>query len=117
VVLTVVLTTPKSPGPTQTLQRRRMNLPPQRKFQYHSKTTMTTQITQQSFEAFLKCPTKSRLYFNGANGIESAFGEWQRRTQERYNAAAPSSYAPPFRQVSGVSAFLPQSNSTNVAIG
>ena len=49
---------------------------------------MTTQITQESFEAFLKCPTKSRLYTNGAHGIESEFGEWQRRTQERYNAAA-----------------------------
>ena len=49
---------------------------------------MTTQITQESFGAFLKCPTKSRLYTNGAQGIESEFGEWQRRTQERYNAAA-----------------------------
>ncbi len=49
---------------------------------------MTTQITQETFEAFLKCPTKSCLYSNGAHGIESEFGKWQRRTQETYNAAA-----------------------------
>lgn len=49
---------------------------------------MTTQITQESFEAFLKCPTKSRLCSNGAHGTESEFGEWQRRTQEKYNEAA-----------------------------
>jgi hypothetical protein len=42
---------------------------------------MTTQITQEIFEAFLKCPTKSRLYSDGAHGIESEFGKWQRRTQ------------------------------------
>jgi predicted RecB family nuclease len=49
---------------------------------------MTTQITQEIFEAFLKCPTKSRLYSSGAHGIESEFGKWQRRTQETYNATA-----------------------------
>ncbi|PYV76148.1 MAG: hypothetical protein DMG96_14935 [Acidobacteria bacterium] len=49
---------------------------------------MTAQITQEIFEAFLKCPTKSRLYSNGAHGIESEFGKWQRRTQETYNSAA-----------------------------
>lgn len=45
-------------------------------------------VTQESFEAFLKCPTKSLLSSNGTHGIESEFGEWQRRTQERYNEAA-----------------------------
>jgi len=42
---------------------------PMREFYYHPKTIMTTQITQESFEAFLKCPT-------GAHGIEFEFGEW-----------------------------------------
>ncbi|MGI0084189.1 MAG: TM0106 family RecB-like putative nuclease, partial [Nitrososphaerales archaeon] len=45
-------------------------------------------ITQESFEAFLKCPTKSQLVSERADGIESEFGEWERRLQEDYKEAA-----------------------------
>jgi predicted RecB family nuclease len=45
-------------------------------------------VTQEIFEAFVKCPTKSLLSSNGAQGIESEFGEWQRHIQEEYNEAA-----------------------------
>lgn len=58
---------------------------------------MTTRITQESFEAFLKCPTKSLLSSNGTHGIESEFGEWQRRTQEKYIEAASEHLRSSFR--------------------
>jgi hypothetical protein len=47
-----------------------------------------TWITQDNFEAFLKCPKKSHLVSEGAVGIESEFHDWQRRLQEDYKEAA-----------------------------
>jgi predicted RecB family nuclease len=41
-------------------------------------------ITQEIFEAFLKCPTKSYLYSEGAVGIQSRFREWSRHQQEEF---------------------------------
>src|SRR5437879_4779428 len=45
-------------------------------------------VTQEIFEAFVKCPTKSHLYSDGAAGTPSEFGEWQRRVQEEYKGTA-----------------------------
>lgn len=44
-------------------------------------------ITQEIFEAFLKCPTKSHLYSEGVIGIQSESVEWQRRVQEEFKEA------------------------------
>jgi hypothetical protein len=41
-------------------------------------------ITQEIFEAFLKCPTMSYLYSEGAVGIQSGFPEWKRHQQEEF---------------------------------
>src|SRR5215467_5598521 len=48
---------------------------------------MTAQITQESFEAFLKCPKKSYLVSQGQIGAQSEFYEWQRRLEENYKEA------------------------------
>ena len=45
-------------------------------------------ITQEIFDAFLKCPTKSHLYSEGAIGTQPEFGEWQRHVQEEFKEAA-----------------------------
>ena len=45
-------------------------------------------ITQEIFEAFLKCPTKSYLYSEGAVGIQSGFPEWKRHQQEEFKQLA-----------------------------
>ncbi len=39
-------------------------------------------VTQKIFEAFLKCPTKSHLYSEGAAGLQCEFGERQQHLQE-----------------------------------
>jgi predicted RecB family nuclease len=41
-------------------------------------------ITQEIFEAFLKCPTKSYLYSECAVGIQSESREWQRHQREEF---------------------------------
>src|SRR6266566_6462006 len=48
---------------------------------------MTAQITQESFEAFLKCPKKSYLVSRGRIDAQSEFYEWQRRLEENYKEA------------------------------
>ena len=45
-------------------------------------------VTQEIFEAFVKCPTKSHLYSDGAMGTQSEFHEFRRRVQEEYKEAA-----------------------------
>jgi predicted RecB family nuclease len=45
-------------------------------------------VTQEIFEAFVNCPTKSHLYSDGAMGTQSEFHEWRRRVQEEYKEAA-----------------------------
>ena len=45
-------------------------------------------VTQEVFDAFLKCPTKSYLKSKNAVGVCSEFGEWQQRVQERFKQAA-----------------------------
>src|SRR5712691_7267131 len=45
-------------------------------------------VTQEIFEAFVKCPTKSHLYSDGVTGTHSEFHEWRRRVQEDYKEAA-----------------------------
>ena len=62
----------------------RLNLTAGRKFQYPLIRILTMSVTQEIFEAFLKCPTKSHLYSDGTIGIQSEFGEWQRRIQEEF---------------------------------
>ena len=42
------------------------------------------QVTQEIFEAFLKCRTKSHLYWNGDGGTHTEFGEWERRIEEEF---------------------------------
>lgn len=49
---------------------------------------MAIPITQEHFEAFLRCPTKSQLLSEGSDSIESEFQEWQRRLLEDYKEAA-----------------------------
>lgn len=49
---------------------------------------MTMRITQESFEAFLKCRTKSLLVSEGSDSVESEFREWERRLQEDYKEVA-----------------------------
>src|SRR5262245_35873946 len=44
-------------------------------------------VTQEIFDAFLKCLTKSYLQFKNAVGTCSEFGEWQQRAQERFKQA------------------------------
>src|SRR5437879_4791886 len=51
-------------------------------------TTMIAPITQESFEAFLKCPRKSHLVSDGAIGAQSDLHDWQRRLEENYKEAA-----------------------------
>jgi len=41
-------------------------------------------ITEETFEAFLKCETKSHLYFQRAVGVQSEFGEWQRNLRQKF---------------------------------
>ena len=41
-------------------------------------------ITQETFEAFLKCKTKAHLYFQRAVGVQSEFSEWQRNLRQKY---------------------------------
>ena len=41
-------------------------------------------ITEETFEAFLKCETKSHLYFQRAVGVQSEFSEWQRNLRRKY---------------------------------
>lgn len=45
-------------------------------------------ITQEIFEAFLKCPTKSHLVSEGAIGAQPEFHEWRRRSEENYRETA-----------------------------
>src|SRR5260370_18387807 len=45
-------------------------------------------VTQEIFEAFVKCQTKSHLYSDGATGTQDEFDEWRRRVQEEYKGAA-----------------------------
>ena len=51
-------------------------------------TTMIARITQESFEAFLKCPRKSHLVSDGAIGAESDLHDWRRRLEENFKEAA-----------------------------
>jgi len=41
-------------------------------------------ITQEIFEAHLKCPTKSHLYSNGAVGTRPEFAEWEQHIHEEF---------------------------------
>lgn len=41
-------------------------------------------ITEETFEAFLKCTTKSYLYFHNIVGAPSEFSLWQRHLREKY---------------------------------
>ncbi|MGA7946379.1 MAG: TM0106 family RecB-like putative nuclease, partial [Candidatus Sulfotelmatobacter sp.] len=41
-------------------------------------------ITEETFEAFLKCETKSHLYFQRAVGVQSEFSEWQRNLRQNF---------------------------------
>jgi hypothetical protein len=41
-------------------------------------------ITQEIFEAYLKCRTKSYLYSNNAVGTRSEFSEWQQHVQQEF---------------------------------
>lgn len=45
-------------------------------------------ITQESFEAFLKCSRKSYLVSEGAIGVQYEFHGWQHRLEENYKEAA-----------------------------
>jgi hypothetical protein len=48
----------------------------------------TTCITQEIFEAFLKCPRKSHLVSGGTIDAQSEFAEWQARLAENYKETA-----------------------------
>jgi len=41
-------------------------------------------IAQETFEGFLKCPTKSYLYSVRAGGIQSESGDWQRQQKKEF---------------------------------
>jgi hypothetical protein len=41
-------------------------------------------ITEETFEAFLKCETKSHLYLQRAVGVQSEFSEWQRNLRQKF---------------------------------
>lgn len=41
-------------------------------------------ITEELFEAFLKCATKSYLYFGRAVGVHSEFGDWQQHRRQEF---------------------------------
>ena len=45
---------------------------------------MTMTITEEIFEAFLKCRTKSYLYSNRVVGTRSEFGVWEQQVQEDF---------------------------------
>jgi predicted RecB family nuclease len=47
-------------------------------------TTMIAPITQESFEAFLKCSRKSHLVSKGTTGAQTEFAEWHGRLVENY---------------------------------
>ncbi len=51
-------------------------------------TTMIAPITQESFEAFLKCPRKSHLVSDGAVGAQPDLHDWQRRLEQNFKVAA-----------------------------
>ena len=51
---------------------------------------MIAPITQESFEAFLKCPRKSHLVSAGAIGAQSDLHDWQRRLEANFKEAASS---------------------------
>ena len=48
----------------------------------------TKRITQESFEAFLKCARKSHLVSEGAIGAQGEFQGWPHRLEEKYKEAA-----------------------------
>jgi hypothetical protein len=54
-------------------------------------------VTQEIFEAFVNCPTKSHLYSDGAMGTQSEFHEWRRRVQEEYKEAASARLHSPIK--------------------
>jgi len=41
-------------------------------------------ITEETFEAFLNCKTKSYLYFKDAVGVQSEFSDWQQHLRQRF---------------------------------
>jgi len=41
-------------------------------------------ITEETFEAFLKCETKSHLYFKCVVGVHSNFSKWQKHLREKF---------------------------------
>jgi predicted RecB family nuclease len=41
-------------------------------------------ITEETFEAFLKCETKSHLYFKCVVGVQSNFSKWQKHLREKF---------------------------------
>ncbi len=41
-------------------------------------------VTQEIFEAFLKCRTKSYLYSNGAVGPRPEFSDWEQHKQQEF---------------------------------
>jgi hypothetical protein len=46
--------------------------------------TIASLITVETFEAFLQCETKSKLYSRGAIGVDLEFTDWQRSRRDRY---------------------------------
>ena len=54
-------------------------------------------VTQEIFEAFLKCPRKSHLVSEGAIGAQSEFYEGQRRLEESYEQAASARLRSPLQ--------------------
>jgi predicted RecB family nuclease len=46
--------------------------------------TIASLITVETFEAFLQCETKSKLYFRGAIGVDREFTDWKRGCRDRY---------------------------------
>jgi len=60
-----------------------------------------TMITQEAFEAHLKCPRKSHLISEGSAGAQSRFHEWQRGLEKDYKEAASAHIRSP-RQAWGL---------------
>jgi len=52
--------------------------------------TIPSPISAETFEAFLQCETKSKLYSRGAIGVDLEFTDWQRRRRDRYKESALS---------------------------
>lgn len=58
-------------------------------------------ITEEVFEAFLRCETKSYLYSKGALGTNTEFSDWQRHVREEFKQAGKRRFQDPRPEKSG----------------